>query len=524
MKPTTRPRRSRARYAAIALGAGIAVTLAAGCAPKSSNAGGGSSAAAPAANGGNTTITIAYPADLESWSPYATISSQTYSRWSNIYEPLVSYANDKYVPVLATSWSVAGNVWTFQLRKGVKFQDGSPFTSADVVYSLNRAANDKTSLMQSHTVAISKVVADGPSAVKIYTKGPNAVLPANLTSVFITSQASQKKYGANADEHPNGTGPYSFVSWVKGATFTVKKNPEYWGKEPASMPGTIVFKIIPDPTDAVAALQNGEIDIDPNLPFQDVTTINNGSSTHVTSVPGVRTMFYGFNVKIPPFNNEKLRQAITSAIDTKSIIKNVLQGEVVSSNGPVPAVIAGSDPTMTNPFPYNPTKAKQLFAESGVGNTPITLVTTNGSTPGDAEVSQAIQQELQAVGMNVTLKTEDIASDQADLAAGKLGFYAGNRGNYFDASVFIEQYFMGPIDKRTGYDNPQLDSLMHTSDGELDQTKRQQELDQAESILMNEAPAVFFGAYNDIYGVSDKIAAWTPNPSEFIQGISISVE
>ena len=477
------------------------------------------------AAGSGTSVTIAYPSDLESWSPYATIDSATYSRWSNIYEPLVSYAHNQYVPALATSWSVKGTVWTFHLRQGVKFQDGSPFSSADVVYSLNRALHDKTSLVSSHLTAVSKVVAKGPSMVEIDTKSPDAVLLANLTSAFIMSQMTEKKYGSTtaADEHPNGTGPYSFVSWQKGVSFTVKKNPSYWGKEPADMPSEMVFMVIPDPTDAVAALKDGEIDIDPNLPFQDVATMNSGA-THVTTVPGVRTMFYAFNVKTPPFNNVKLRQAITSAIDVQSIVKNVLAGEVVPSNGPVPSVITGSDPSMTNPFPYDPARAKQLLAQSGVGSTPITLTTTNGSTPGDSEVSQAIQQELQAIGMNVTLKTDDIATDQADTAAGKLAFYAGDRGNYFDASVFLEQYFEGPADTRTGYDNPQVEKLLTQSDGELDKAARQSQLNQAEQLLMQDAPAVFFGAYNDIYGLSAKIGSWTPSPTEFIQGISIAVK
>src|SRR6185437_10570692 len=127
---------------------------------------------------------------------------------------------------------------------------------------------------QSHTAEIKKVVAAGPNVVKFYTDGPNAVLLANLTSVFVTSKATYDKSGAaTADEHPNGTGPYSFVSWQKGVSFTVKKNPHYWGPEPADMPTEMIFKVIPNPTDAVAALKSGAVDIVPNLPFQDVPTI-----------------------------------------------------------------------------------------------------------------------------------------------------------------------------------------------------------------------------------------------------------
>jgi peptide/nickel transport system substrate-binding protein len=476
------------------------------------------------ASSGSKAITIAYANDLESWSPYATLNNLTFSRWSNVYETLVSYANGDFQPVLATSWSVAGDVWTFHLRQNVKFQDGSPFTSADVVNSLNRATHDKTSLQSTHMARIASADAVDPSTVKITTKTPDAVLLSDLTSLFITSKATYDKYGpATADEHPNGTGPYSFLSWQKGVSFSVKKDNTYWGKEPADMPTQMTFRVIPNPVDAVAALQSGEVDIVTNVPFQDIETLSKGGDTHVVTVPGIRTMFYGFQVTIPPFNNPLVREAITSAIDVPGITKNVLQGELTPMNGPIPASIFGADSDSTNPYPYDPAKAKQLLAQAGAVGDAITLTTTSGTTPADTEVSQAVQQELEAIGLKVTIKTPDFATQGADLEAGKLGFYLGNRGNYFDANVFLSQYFQGGVSKRTGYSNPTVNQLLTEQAAELDKTKRLQLLHQAEELLMKDAPAVFFGAYKDIYGITNRVS-WTPTVDQFIRGVNISVK
>ncbi|HEX6447609.1 MAG TPA: ABC transporter substrate-binding protein [Streptosporangiales bacterium] len=500
----------------------VAAVLVAGCsAGAPSGAGGGAGNAN--GKGGGKSITIAYANDIEGWSPYATLNNLTYSRWSNVFEPLVQYADGTYKGVLATSWSTKGAEWTFHLRKGVKFQDGQPFTAADVVHSFNRAKNDKSSLQTAHTAHMRKVTALDDNTVQVTTDGQYAVLLSDITSLFITSKATFDKYGAaKADEHPNGTGPYSFVSWQKGVSFTVKKNPHYWGNLPANMPTQMIFRVIPNPVDAVAALQRGEVDIVPSVLFQNVDTISKGKSTHIIAVDGIRTMFYGFQVTMPPFNDLRVRQAITYAIDVPKIIKNVLQNEVTPMNGPVPALVFGSDPHSTNPYPYNPAKAKQLLKEAGAVGKTITLTSTNGTTPGDTETSQTVQEMLQKVGLKVKIVTPDFATQSADLEAGKLGFYLGNRGNYFDANVFLSQYFQGGISKRTGYSNPKVNKLMKEQAAELDPKKRVVLLHQAEAQIMKDAPAVFFGAFRDVYGVTNRIS-WKPSTDEFLRGINVSV-
>lgn len=511
---------ARRRGILIATVVTAAVALLAGCTSGS----GTTTTSTGGADGASKTVTIAYNTDIEAWSPYAHSSTPTYSRWSNVMEPLVDYdyATKKYIPVLATSWTTEGTKWTFHLRKGVKFQSGNPFTSADVIHSYDRIWHDPDSLQASDFAAVASIDAPDKYTVVITTKAPNAVLLSNMISAFITSKTTFDKYGSGeADHHPDGTGPYSFVSWQPGVAMTVKKNPHYWGKLPAGMPGTLVFKLITSPEDAVAALKRGEIDIDTNLPIQDQDSVDT-DSTKVIAIDGTRTMFFAFDNEKAPFDDVKVRQAISYAVDVKGIIKNVLGGEATQSHGPIPSAVYGSDPSL-KPYPYDPAKAKKMLTAAGAEGASITLTTTTNRYPNDVEVAQAVQQELQAVGLKVTIATPDFGTFSDAMTAGTLDFYQISRGNYVDAAVLLTQYFQSGVTKRTQYSNPTVDSLLTSQAGELDASKRLADLRKAQALILADAPAVFFGSYKDIYGVTSRVG-WTPSVSEEIKGVDITVK
>lgn len=510
------------RRAAVAAAAALLSITLAGCSGSGTRSVDG--ADGNAGVGGGATITVSYSTDIESWNPYAHSSTPSYSRWGNMLEPLVTfdYQTRKFVPVLATSWEAKDTTWTFHLRTGVKFHSGAPFTSADVVHSFDRIMKEPESLQGGDLKVVSSIKAPDDQTVVVTTKEPSATLLSSLISRYITSKTTFDKYGAKeADHHPDGTGPYQFVRWQPGVDLTVKRFPGYWGQAPSTAPQTIIFRLIASPEDAVAALERGEVDIATGLPIQDVDQVNSGGKAHMEKIDGARTLMFPFNSSRAPFNNAQLRQALSYAVDVKGIIGTILKDAATPMNGVVPRHIYGADDSI-KPYEYNPERAKQILADAGLKGTHIKLSTPTNRYPKDVEVAQAIQQQLQVVGLEVEIATPEFGTLSADMTAGKLDFYQISRGNYVDAAVLLAQYFQTGVTKRTGYSNPEVDKLLDEQAKELDETKRLALLAKAQELIHADAPAIFFGSYTDIYGVSNRVT-WKPGIDESVAGAEISV-
>ena len=178
------------------------------------------------------TATIALPGvQVETLNPYAHSTTQIYPTWKHVIEPLVewSWSKKQIVPILAESWSNPDhNTWVFKLKKGIKFHDGSDFTSADVVHSFTRIQKDPDSKQASSIAHVIAIEAVDPLTVRLRTKSPDAALLFRLAQRFITNKAAYDRLGAAAaDKLALGTGPYKFKDWVRGQWFVVEKNPGY---------------------------------------------------------------------------------------------------------------------------------------------------------------------------------------------------------------------------------------------------------------------------------------------------------
>jgi len=176
------------------------------------------------------TATIALPGvQVESLNPYAHSTTQIYPTWKHVIEPLFewNWSKRQLVPILAESWSNPDhNTWVFKLKKGIKFHDGSEFTSGDVVHSFTRIQKDPDSKQGSSIAHVTAIEAIDPLTVRLRTKSPDAALLFRLTQRFITNKAAYDRLGgAAADKLALGTGPYKFKDWIRGQWFVVEKNP-----------------------------------------------------------------------------------------------------------------------------------------------------------------------------------------------------------------------------------------------------------------------------------------------------------
>jgi peptide/nickel transport system substrate-binding protein len=456
--------------------------------------------------------------------PYDHSSSPIYGMWQHIMEPLVEYDYKKkeYVGILAESWEFQGKRWVFVLRKGVKFHNGAPLTSKDVVFSINRMKTDKMSLQAENFKDVAEMQAPDDQTVIFIMKQPNAIFLDRLLNRFILSKAAADKYGDQMDQNAVGTGAYKFVSFQRGGNFVVTRNDAYWGSKPQIK--DIIIRKVTEEAARVAALEAGQADVINNVPVHEVARLQRHPRVRVEQVEGLRTFFLALNPAFKPFDNKLVRQAVNYSVDVPAIIKNIFDGIGFVLNGPVGPNVIGGDPKSKR-YPYDPKKASELLAQAGYANgCDVQLYFSPGRYPKDKEVCQVVAAQMVKSGFRVELISQEWAIfwDKTGINGGKLPFYYIGRGSLTDADTLYDQYFRTGTTKRLAYSNPEFDKLIEEEQQTPDHKKRIALLQQAGKILMEDAPLVPLYNLADLYGVAKNVI-WKARPDEKIFAWNIKV-
>jgi peptide/nickel transport system substrate-binding protein len=397
--------------------------------------------------------------------------------YANIFEGLTRFAPDgSVVPGLASSWEVSqdGLQYTFTLRDGVSFHDGSAFDADDVVFSLDRArAEDSTNAQKGLFAGIASVEASDPGTVVITLEQPNGGLPFNLAwgdAVIVAPESID-----SAKTAPIGTGPFVFSKWVQGDRVEIVRNPDYWGE--AAKLDKATFKFISEPTAAFAALMAGDVDAFPvypapeNLPQLDADP---RFSVVLGSTEGETIL--STNNKLAPFDNKLVRQAVAHAIDRSAII----DGAMFGYGTPIGTHFAPHHPAyldLTENSPYDPEKAKALLAEAGHADgfeTTLKLPPPSYARRG----GEIIAAQLREVGINVQISNLEWAQWLEQVFRGKdYGLTIVSHTEPMDIGIYAnpDYYFQ--------YDNADLQQLMESLAGTADEAQRAQILQQAQTII-----------------------------------------
>lgn len=286
--------------------------------------------------------------------------------YANVFEGLTRIGpNGEVLPALASTWEISddGKTYTFKLRSGVKFHDGTDFNADDVKFSLDRArAADSTNAQKGLFAAIAEVTVVDPATVKVTLNEAAGNFLFNMgwgDAVIVAPESADGN-----KEKPVGTGPFKFGSWAKGSAVEIVRNDDYWGDKAALSKAT--FRIIPDASAAIAALQSGDVDAFPNFPAPEAIPAfqsNPEFAVVIGSTEGETIL--SINNKRPPFDNAMVRQAIAHAIDRKAII----DGAMFGLGTPIGTHFAPHHPAYVketiDTYPYDPEKAKALLAEAG---------------------------------------------------------------------------------------------------------------------------------------------------------------
>ncbi len=311
------------------------------------------------------------------------------------------------LPDLATKWTQSkdGLTWTFTLRKGVKFHDGTPFNAEVVKYNFERFLGPEKPLKASlHTPIIKSVEVVDEFTVKFNLKVPFAFFLNNLahSATAMVSPAAHKKWGKDLTLHPVGTGPFKFVEWVRGDRVVLERNDEYYEGKPRL--DKIIIRTVREDSARVLGLEAGDYDLIVRIPPEEVGRLMREGRVRIYAEQSNRALRIGINASKKPLDDVRVRQALNYAVDKESIVKNIYQG--------LGAVI----PTMVGPlntgyapvkgYSFDPAKAKKLLAEAGHPNGfKTTLWTPKGRYLKDFELAQAVQQQLAAVGVEARLES-----------------------------------------------------------------------------------------------------------------------
>lgn len=429
--------------------------------------------------------------------PHAVNELPTNSASRKIYDSLVYADKDlKLIPWLATSWKlISPTTWEFQLREGVRWQDGSPFTADDVKFSFERALSP-TSDFKNQIAGVEGVKIIDDHLVHIITKGPNPILPNQLTTIFMMSKAwcemhnvakpqnRAAKEETYAVRHAMGTGPFKLKIREPDVRTVLIRNDEWWGlKDFPHEVDEIVYTPIANQATRVAALLSGELDFVLDPPLQDLKRIKNTPGVKLKQTAQDRTIFLGMNqgrtelltsdVKGKnPLKDKRVRQALFQAIDIEAIKEKVMRGHAVPAGMITAPPVHGYTKALDKRHPYDPTAAKELLAAAGYPNGfSIRLDCPNNRYINDEAICQAVAGMLGKIGVKVTLSAIPKTLHFPKIKNRETDFYMLGWGVPTLDSHYVFSYLTRSGDKTwngTGFKDPEIDQLIDQMEIEVD--------------------------------------------------------
>jgi len=406
--------------------------------------------------------------------------------YANVFEGLTRIGSaGEVLPALAESWEISddGKVYTFKLRSGAKFHDGTDFDAEDVKFSLDRAlAEDSTNAQKGLFAAIDSVEVVDPATVTVTLKHPQGSFLYNLgwgDAVIVAPESAEGN-----KENPVGTGPFRFDNWARGSSITIVKNPDYWG-EPVAL-DRAEFRIIPDAAAAVPALLSGDVQAFPMAPVGDVLAQFEADPRFEVVVGATEgETLLSINNGKEPFNVLKVRQAIAHALNREEIIAGNGMGGLGTPIGShfSPANAAYVD--LTGTYPYDPDKAKELLAEAGHPDG-FTATLKLPPPPYAREGGQVVASQLRRVGINVEIIPVEWADWLSSVFKEKdydFTIISHTEPNDIDIYSRPDYYF--------DYQNPEFNAVIEELNVTSDEAKRNELFGKAQRILAEDAVVGF---------------------------------
>jgi peptide/nickel transport system substrate-binding protein len=477
-------------------------------------------------------------AEPQSLDPQVSTAVNDFRILVNIYDGLVRYADGtlEVEPALATDWTISddGMSYTFNLREGVTFHDGTPFNAEAVKFNFDRMLDEDHPYYDTgpfplsfNFSAVDSVNVIDEHTVEFVLTEPFAPFLSNLaypTGLIVSPQGVMDNvddYGRN----PSGTGPYRFVEWQSNTRVVVEANPDYWDGAPALE--AVVFRPITDANTRVAEMLSGGIDVMVEVPPDNVGQFEADSAFEVHEQAGPHVWYVMLNARYGPFADKLVRQAANYAVNKEALVNEVLQGTATVSDSPIAPAFNWAYNENLEPYPYDPDMAGQLLSQAGVDSPEVTFYVTEGGSGmlDPVTMGTAIQADLEAVGFDVTIETyewntflgivnpglgEDV--DMAEMAwmtndPDVLPFLTLRTGAWPEEGGFNSSY----------YSNEEVDELLEAARVETDIEARGDLYKQMQEIVYEDAPWIFVANWQQNAVTTQAVQGFSLQPSFLLQ-------
>lgn len=474
------------------------------------------------------TLTIAIGAEPESLDPVKMTSAPAATVGEHVVERLIYMEEDgSLTPMLATSWSANedSTVWTFQIRQGVTFHDGTPLNAEAVRMNLTRFVDPEVGAAYAFLLgSVQEIRTTGEYTLEITLGQPFAPILSHLSHSFIgiVSPRQIENLGpADTFENPVGTGPYVMDRWSRGDSIRLSLNENYWGDTPR-IPN-LVFNFIPEESARIVALETGEADAIMAVPPQDVPRLQRDPNIDVVFQSSVRTIYIGFNNVREPFDNPLVRRALNHAVDKQAIVDSIFDGNAFVLDAPVVDAVFGH--ASVGPFEYDPDLARELLAEAGFPDgLSMSLHHPTGRYPLDATVAAAVQSMLAEVGVDARLETREWTSylqftgqppEQAEYDSYLLGWGTVTLDSDYGLYALLHTRQWNPDgNNRSFYSNERVDELLDAARIETNPDVRTEMYAEAMQLIWDDAPWIFLYSAGQINAVRSNVEGLIHHPLE----------
>lgn len=445
-----------------------------------------------------------------------------------IYSRLVEVDENMQIhPGLAESWKqLDDKTMQFNLRKGIKFHNGDDFTAEDVKFSFERMMNSPRIAFVLPPIERIDVVDD--YTVNIVTKTPFGPLLAHLSHPAL-GMVSKKLLTENPEalkEKPIGTGSYKFKEWIYGDKLVLEKNEDFYDKNERGLK-YIIFKNVVEASNRAIGLETGEIDIATPISSVDEENIKNNPKLQLLTKPSISYSYIGMNMTKAPLNDIRVRKAINYAIDKQAIIDVILNGNGKIATSPIaPGVFGFTDKTKN--YEYNVEKAKELMKEAGYENgfTTSILVFSGEANTQTAEIVQAYLKEI---GIDLKIEIVEVSAYWDMTERGVHNLFLGSWGVVTgDADYGLYAMYhssaKGGAGNRDFYENEKVDELLDKAKTEIDPETRKKLYEEAQILIVNDAPDVMLYNRNLTVGAQKYIKGLGIHPVTLYNFATVYIE
>ncbi|MCK0173483.1 ABC transporter substrate-binding protein [Mycolicibacterium sp. F2034L] len=439
--------------------------------------------------------------------PHKTSAYFSFEVLENIYDTLVEPDADLQMrPALAESWEVSPDQlqWTFHLRRGVTFHDGTPFTAEDVVFSYRRIIDEQLTNVDKFS-AVTDITAVDPATVRIVVAHPTPNLLTNLggfKGMAIVSRANVDS--GEIATRPIGTGPFAFATATSGDSITLRANPDYWGGAPRI--SGVTFRFISEASTALSALQAGEVDWTDSIPPQRVSQLRDDESLRLAVTPSNDYWYLALNTAKSPWDDVRVRQAIAYGIDRDAIVQATSYGTAAKNQLAIPE----GNPWYTSydTYSYDIDRAERLLAEANSTPKDLDLLVTS-EYPETVTAAQIIADNLAPLGIAVNIRTVDFATWLDEQNNGNFDMLMmGWLGNIDPDDFYYAQHHTDGTSNAQKFSDPEVDRLLDGGRVETNVDRRRNGYARAATLIADKVSYIYL--YNPSI-----LQAWTPALTDY---------